>query len=83
MAETTEKEKKTAKEKPVDLSKLSIEQLFQGLDDTIRKLDDNSVSLEDSFRYYELGMKAVREAGSRIDEVEKKIRILDGGEETS
>ncbi|MCR4628674.1 MAG: exodeoxyribonuclease VII small subunit [Clostridium sp.] len=81
MAETEQKTKKSAAKKPVDLTKLSIEELFEGLNQTIQKMDDSSVSLEETFQLYELGMKAVKEAGSRIDEVEKKIRILDGEEE--
>ncbi|SET52998.1 Exodeoxyribonuclease VII small subunit [[Clostridium] aminophilum] len=81
MAETEQKTKKPAAKKPVDLTKLSIEELFEGLNQTIQKMDDSSVSLEETFQLYELGMKAVKEAGSRIDEVEKKIRILDGEEE--
>ncbi|MDD6197376.1 exodeoxyribonuclease VII small subunit [[Clostridium] aminophilum] len=81
MADTGQKTKKPAAKKPADLTKLSIEELLEGLNQTIQKMDDSSVSLEETFQLYELGMKAVKEAGSRIDEVEKKIRILDGEEE--
>ena len=39
-------------------------------------MDDGEVSLEESFTLYENGMKLVKEAGERIDLVEKKVRVL-------
>ncbi len=55
---------------------LTIEQIFAELDRIVRTMDDGEVSLEDSFTLYETGMKLVKEAGERIDLVEKKIRVL-------
>ena len=55
---------------------LTIEEIFRKLDDIVRKMDDGEVSLEESFTLYETGMKLVKEAGERIDLVEKKIRVL-------
>ena len=62
---------------------LTIEEIFRKLDDIVRKMDDGEVSLEESFTLYETGMKLVKEAGERIDLVEKKSRVLhdDGQEE--
>ena len=62
---------------------LTIEEIFRKLDDIVRKMDDGEVSLEESFTLDETGMKLVKEAGERIDLVEKKIRVLhdDGQEE--
>lgn len=63
-----------------DLSGLSIEQIFEQLDGMIRKIDDGEIPLEESFALYERGMRLVKEAGSRIDHVEKKIRVIRGDE---
>ena len=45
-------------------------------------LEDGSSSLEDSFRYYEEGMRLVKACSGKIDRVEKQILVLDemGGE---
>ena len=45
-------------EAPAD--KLSIEEIFTELDGIIRNLENGEVSLEDSFKYYEAGMKLVK-----------------------
>ena len=60
----------------------SIEELFEELDLMIRKLEDGSSSLEDSFRYYEEGMKLVKACAGKIDRVEKQIVAVNdtGGE---
>ena len=55
---------------------LTIEEIFAKLDEIVRRMDDGEVSLEESFSLYETGMKLVKEAGERIDLVEKKIRVL-------
>ena len=68
-----EKEKK-------ELEELSIEEIFGRLDGIIEKLEDGSVSLEDSFAYYENGMKLVKACSEKIDRVEKRILVLNGQE---
>ena len=63
-------------EAPAD--KLSIEEIFTELDGIIRNLENGEVSLEDSFKYYEAGMKLVQTCGGKIDKVEKQILVLNG-----
>lgn len=58
----------------------SIEQIFTELDQVLEKLDSPDTSLEESFTYYEAGMKLVKACGEKIDRVEKKIMVLQGGE---
>lgn len=55
----------------------SLEELFTELDSVIRKMEGENISLEDSFRLYHRGMDALRQCSERIDEVEKKMLILD------
>lgn len=61
---------------------LSIEESFARLDEILEKMEDEETGLEDSFRLYEEGLRLIRHAESGIDKVEKKIRILNEGEES-
>lgn len=54
----------------------SIEELFSELNTVIDKLEDSDISLEDSFTYYEAGMKLIRCCSEKIDKVEKQILVL-------
>ena len=45
-------------------------------------MDDEGVSLEESFLLYEQGMKLVRYCNETIDTVEKKVRVLSAEGET-
>ena len=56
---------------------LSIEDAFEKLEGIIGPLD---ISLEDSFSYYEAGMRLVKQCGEKIDRVEKKILVLEDSE---
>lgn len=56
---------------------ISLEELFAELESVIRKMEEENVSLEDSFRLYHRGMDALKQCSERIDEVEKKMLILD------
>ena len=71
-----EKDAGETQEAPDD--KLSIEEIFTELDGIIRNLENGEVSLEDSFKYYEAGMKLVKTCGGKIDKVEKQILVLNG-----
>ena len=42
----------------------------------IEQLEGGDSSLEESFKYYETGMKLVKRCTEQIDRVEKQIRIL-------
>lgn len=57
----------------------SIEQTFEELEKMIEKLESSETSLEESFACYEAGMKLVKACGEKIDRVEKKIIVLQGG----
>ena len=57
--------------------KMTIEESFARLDEMVRALESDEISLEDSFTLYEEGMKLLRDVNGRIDEVEKKIRKVE------
>ena len=55
----------------------SVEETFQELEEIIRKLESGESSLEESFQYYEAGMKPVKSCNEKIDKVEKQIIVLE------
>ncbi len=59
----------------------TIEEGFKLLEEILKRLSDEGISLEDSFREYEKGMKLIKSVSEKIDRVEKKVRILNGEEE--
>ena len=71
-------EQKESQEK--ELEKLSIEEICGRLDEIMEHLEDGAVSLEDSFGYYETGMKLVKACSGKLDRVEKQIMVLKGQE---
>lgn len=57
--------------------KLTIEESFDYLDDVIEKMEDPDITLEESFSLYEKGMKVLKEASAAVEEVEKKVKLID------
>ena len=57
--------------------KENLEEMFDRLDQVIRTLEGEDVSLEEAFGLYDQGMKLIRRCNQTINEVEKKILVLD------
>lgn len=55
----------------------SLEELFSGLDALITKMEKGETSLEESFVLYQKGMEMLKMCNSKIDDVEKKVLILE------
>ncbi|MGI6021294.1 MAG: exodeoxyribonuclease VII small subunit [Lachnospiraceae bacterium] len=56
---------------------LTIEQSFEKLEEMAALLENGNLSLEDSFKIYEKAMNMLKDVSGRIDDVEKKIKIID------
>lgn len=56
--------------------KLSLEEALGKLEETIAKLQSEDVSLEESFNLYKEGMDYVKLCSETIDQVEKKVLML-------
>ena len=56
--------------------KLSLEQILEQLDGTIEELQSGDVSLEESFELYKKGMDYVKLCSETIEQVEKKVLML-------
>ena len=54
----------------------NLEELFSQVEAIVEQMEDNEISLEDSFLLYEQGIRKLRECNERIDRVEKKMLIL-------
>ncbi len=56
--------------------KTTIKEDFLSLEEIIEKMDDDEMSLEESFLHYEEGMKLLKELSGKIDMVEQKVKVL-------
>lgn len=56
--------------------KLTLEEALGKLENTIAKLQSEEVSLEESFQLYKEGMDYVKVCSETIDQVEKKVLML-------
>lgn len=64
-----------------NLENLTIEEAFKRVDDVISAMQEDDITLEDSFRRYKEGMDLLKTAGSLIDKVEKEaLKISEDGE---
>ena len=58
------------------VEKLTLEEALGKLESTIAKLQSEEVSLEESFQLYKEGMEYVKVCSETIDQVEKKVLML-------
>ena len=56
----------------------TVEEGFQILDETVKKLSDETITLEESFEVFEKGMKVLKEVSEKIDRVEEKVQVING-----
>ena len=61
--------------------KIKLEESFEQLETIIAELEKGDMTLEDSFKKYEEGMKLIKNCSNSIDRVEKKLIVLENGEE--
>lgn len=58
------------------MAEISLEEAFGMLDEIARSLEEESISLEDSFSAYKKGMDLLKICNDKIDQVEKKVLVL-------
>lgn len=60
---------------------LTLEESFEKLDGMLDELESPDISLEESFRTYEQGMKLLKQCNEIIDRVEKNVlKLNESGE---
>ncbi|MBQ2320636.1 MAG: exodeoxyribonuclease VII small subunit [Lachnospiraceae bacterium] len=57
--------------------KLTLEESFGSLDKIIQEMQTGELTLEQSFKKYEEGMKLIKNCNDAIDKVEKKLIVID------
>lgn len=62
--------------------KSTLEEQFQALETVVNRLEQEEISLEESFQLYQKGMTLLKECNDTIDTVEKKVLMLDKNGET-
>lgn len=55
----------------------TVEESFARLDEIISQLESGALSLDDSFKKYNEGMKLIKSCNQQLDKVEKQIIVLD------
>ena len=64
------------KKEILEEEELAVEQSFARLDEMVSALESEDVSIEDSFRIYQDGMKLLKKVGQKLDGYEKKMLSL-------
>lgn len=64
-------------EEKMEEKKEGLDELFSRLENVIKEMEGENVSLEQTFELYSRGMELLKQCTSAIDEVEKKVLILD------
>lgn len=62
-------------------TEISLEEAFSRIEDTIDHLEEEEITLEESFQVYKEGMKLLKYCNEKIDRVEKQVlKINENGE---
>lgn len=62
--------------------KENLEEMFKDLGELIGKMENEEITLEQTFDLYNNGMELLKKCNLSIDEVEKKVLVLDENGET-
>lgn len=66
----------TESEDRIEVKGLSFEEAFKELEETVRKLEEGDLTLEDSIALFERGMQLAQHCGQMLDRAELKVRQL-------
>ncbi len=73
--------KKIENEQAKEEITFSLEEAFEQIEGMIEQLEEEDITLEDSFRAYQEGMKLLKYCDEKIDRVEKQVlKINEVGE---
>lgn len=56
--------------------KVELEEIMDQLDETVKKMEREKLTLEQSYQAFSEGMELVKQGNKAIDRVEKKIQVL-------
>ena len=55
---------------------LSLEEAFERIEETIEHLEEEEITLEESFFAYQKGMQLLKYCNEKIDKVEKQVLLI-------
>lgn len=55
---------------------MELEEIMEQLEQTVNKMENEKLSLEEAYETFSHGMKLVMQGNKAIDRVEKKIEVL-------
>ena len=58
------------------MAEQKFEEAFQKLESIVKKLEDGNLSLEESLKAFEEGVRLSRFCSKKLDEAEKKVEML-------
>lgn len=58
------------------MAKIKFEEALKNLENIVSQMEEDSLSLEDSLKKYEEGIKLIRLCTQKLEEAEKRIEIL-------
>ena len=58
------------------MANMSLEDKFDKLDEAVKKLESEDITLEESFQIYKEGMELLKQGNADIDKVEKQVMQL-------
>lgn len=56
----------------------TLNDVLEQLDGIMKEMEEEDISLEESFQLYKEGMEMLKLCNEKIDTIEKKMMILDG-----
>lgn len=62
---------------------LTLEEAFEMLENTVSRLEEEDITLEESFQAYQQGMEILKMCNDKIDKVEKKVLQINEDGETN
>ena len=62
--------------------KENLEEMFKDLEELIGKMENEEITLEQTFDLYNNGLELLKKCNLSIDDVEKKVLVLDENGET-
>ena len=54
----------------------SIDEMLINLDQILHQMENDELSLEETFAFYEQGVRQIQQCRKELDQVEKKMQIL-------
>ena len=61
---------------PQEENPMTVEEAFARLEEKLERLEQDDITLEESFQLYTEGMKLVKYCSDSIDRIEKKVLVM-------